>query len=45
MPVMVAAAEKIRRTLAWEPRFDDIELIVSHALAWEKKLAARRLAA
>ena len=45
MPLMVAAAEKIRRTLAWQPRFDDIDLIVAHALAWEKSLIARRLAA
>jgi UDP-glucose 4-epimerase len=45
MPLMVAAAEKIRKTLAWEPRFDDIDLIVAHALNWEKSLIARRLAA
>ncbi|MBC8026850.1 MAG: NAD-dependent epimerase/dehydratase family protein [Steroidobacteraceae bacterium] len=45
MPLMVAAAEKIRKTLAWEPRFDDIDLIVAHALTWEKSLIARRLAA
>jgi UDP-glucose 4-epimerase len=44
IPVMIAAADKIRGTLPWEPRFDDLELIVAHALAWEEKLV-RRLAA
>jgi UDP-glucose 4-epimerase len=44
VPVMVAAADRIRETLAWEPRYDDIEVIVEHALAWENTLL-RRLAA
>ncbi len=44
IPVMIAAADNIRATLAWQPRYDDLELIVAHALAWERKLV-RRLAA
>ena len=39
-PVLVAEADKIRSTLGWEPRFDDLELIVSSSLNWERKLAA-----
>jgi UDP-glucose 4-epimerase len=26
--------------LKWQPHFDDLDTIVTHALAWEKKLAA-----
>ena len=35
---IVAEARAIRRLLSWAPVFDDLEAIVSHALAWEKKL-------
>lgn len=45
VPMMVAAAERIRNALAWEPRFDDLEVIVAHALAWENKLLEKRAAA
>ena len=45
IPVMVAAAEKIRATLGWEPRHDDLREIVAHALAWENQLQKRRIAA
>jgi UDP-glucose 4-epimerase len=41
VPVMIAAAEKIRVALDWTPRYDDLETIVAHALAWEEKLGAR----
>jgi UDP-glucose 4-epimerase len=37
---LVAATQMIRQTLPWRPQFDDIELIVEHALNWERKLAA-----
>jgi UDP-glucose 4-epimerase len=37
---VVAAAERIRQILGWQPRFNDLDLIVQSALAWEKKLAA-----
>jgi UDP-glucose 4-epimerase len=35
---LVARAERIRAELAWEPRYDDLEAIVSSSLAWERKL-------
>ena len=39
--MVVADTTQIRNTLAWQPRFDDLETIVRDALAWEHKLAAR----
>jgi UDP-glucose 4-epimerase len=39
---IVAASEKIRTTLGWEPHYNDLGLIVTHALAWEKKLMQMR---
>jgi UDP-glucose 4-epimerase len=42
---IVASANKIRRTLGWQPKFDDLETIVRHALAWEQKLPAKSAAA
>ena len=38
---IVAKAEKIRATLHWEPRYNDIGRIVEHAYAWEKHLKVR----
>jgi UDP-glucose 4-epimerase len=35
---IVAASDRLRELLGWAPRYDDLGLIVSHALAWEKKL-------
>jgi len=32
----------IRKTLPWVPKFDDLELIVRHALEWERKLGEIR---
>ena len=40
--MVVADTTQIRKTLAWQPRFDDLATIVRDALAWEHKLAARR---
>jgi UDP-glucose 4-epimerase len=39
---IIAAPNRISATLGWTPRFDDLEIIVSHALAWEKLLAQAR---
>ena len=41
-PSLVAAVGKIRRTLAWTPRYDDLETICASSLAWERELAAGR---
>jgi len=38
---IVAASERIRAELGWEPHFDDLPTIVAHALAWEKRLLTR----
>ncbi len=39
---IVADAGEARATLGWQPRFDNLETIVEHALAWERELARRR---
>jgi len=38
---IVAGSAKIRATLGWEPRHDDLDAIVRQALSWEDKLAER----
>jgi UDP-glucose 4-epimerase len=38
---VVADTHAIRRLLSWVPIYDDLETIVRHALAWERKLMAR----
>ncbi len=37
-PVLVAEAQRIREVLNWQPRLDDINAIVTSALAWERQL-------
>ncbi|HRK18148.1 MAG TPA: UDP-glucose 4-epimerase GalE [Hyphomicrobiaceae bacterium] len=39
--MIVAASEKIRATLAWQPALDDLDGIVANALAWEDALGKR----
>lgn len=36
---VVADTRLIRRVLSWVPSYDNIDTIVAHALAWERKLA------
>ena len=38
---IVAASDRIRSALAWRPQFDDLQTIVGHALAWERKLGTK----
>jgi len=38
---LVADAGRIRRTLDWQPQYDDLDTIVTHALAWERRLMSR----
>ena len=38
---IVAASDRIRSVLGWQPQFDELDIIVSHALGWERQLAAR----
>ena len=37
-PALIAKADKVRELFGWEPRYDDIDLIVKTSLDWEKKL-------
>ena len=41
-PALVAGNERIKATLGWQPRHDDLETIVEHALQWERRLAEIR---
>ncbi len=41
---LVASSKLIRDELGWKPEYDDLDLIVSHALAWEEKLNTLRKA-
>jgi len=38
---VVAAADRARDVLGWKPQLDDLSTIVTHALAWQKKLMTR----
>ncbi|HWS77956.1 MAG TPA: UDP-glucose 4-epimerase GalE [Thermomonas sp.] len=39
-PVLVADARAAREALGWQPRFGDLDTIVAHAWAWERRHAA-----
>jgi len=41
---IVAGSQKIRDALGWQPRNDDLDEIVGHALAWEDQLARFKIA-
>ena len=36
---IVAGAERVHDLLGWKPQLDDLDTIVGHALAWERRLA------
>ena len=40
-PELVAIADRVRDVLGWEPRYDDLDTIVSTSLAWERKIAGQ----
>jgi UDP-glucose 4-epimerase len=40
-PLLVASNHALIETLAWRPRFADIETIIRHALDWERTLQNR----
>jgi UDP-glucose 4-epimerase len=42
---LVARSDRIRGELGWKPQYDDLDLIVTHSLAWERKLPDKPLAA
>jgi UDP-glucose 4-epimerase len=42
---LISDNARIRTTLPWTPRYADLDVIVGHAVAWERKLGERALAA
>ena len=38
---IVAKSEKIRAALGWKPELDNLDLIVKHALTWERQLGEK----
>jgi len=40
-PALIARAERIRALLGWTPRYNDLDTIVAHALAWERSLGTQ----
>jgi len=41
-PSLIAAVDKIHKTLDWTPQFDDLDTIVKTSLAWERTLLERQ---
>ena len=41
LPMLIARADQLRDRLGWQPAHDDLDFIVTTALAWERKLADR----
>jgi UDP-glucose 4-epimerase len=39
---LVANVDRILATLDWRPQFQDLDTIVTHALAWERRLPGKR---
>lgn len=39
---LIADSRRLRETLGWEPAYADLDTIIAHALAWERKLAGLR---
>jgi UDP-glucose 4-epimerase len=39
---LVANVDRIRATLDWRPQFQDLDTIVAHAFAWERRLPGKR---
>ena len=37
-PVLISVADKIKSTLNWSPKYDDLDIIVKTSLDWEYKL-------
>ena len=41
-PALIADNSRILATLPWRPRYADLDTIIAHALAWERKLTDMR---
>jgi len=44
-PILIADPSRLVSRFGWQPRFDDLETIVTTAIAWERRLATRGPAA
>lgn len=42
--MLVAIADRARAELGWKPAYDDLDVIVGHAYAWETRMAGRNIA-
>jgi UDP-glucose 4-epimerase len=38
---ITATGEKVRRVLGWQPKYDDLKIMVTHAFNWERYLMTR----
>ncbi|MEA2872226.1 MAG: UDP-glucose 4-epimerase, partial [Hyphomicrobiales bacterium] len=38
---IIASSDRARAALGWRPPYEDLAVIVEHALAWERKLMLR----
>ena len=38
-PKLIAKSNRIREVLGWTPSYDDLDVMVESALAWERRLA------
>ena len=41
---LVADVSRIQAALDWRPMYDNLETIVTHALAWERRLPGKAVA-
>ncbi|MDX1921426.1 MAG: NAD-dependent epimerase/dehydratase family protein, partial [Candidatus Caenarcaniphilales bacterium] len=39
LPMLIANCDKIHNKLAWETKYNNLETIIQHSLAWEKKVS------
>ena len=39
---LVSDPSRLRKTTGWQPKHDDLDTIVNHALAWERRLSEIR---
>jgi UDP-glucose 4-epimerase len=40
-PILIAVANRVQEVLGWQPKYDDLDIIVQSQLDWEKRLLAQ----
>ena len=40
-PKLIAIADRVQEVLGWEPKYDDLDVIVESSLNWERKIARK----